>query len=305
MTTKKIFLSFLALVSLIPSLVAAATLNVTANPSVIVGQSFRADVVLDTQGDDVNAIQGEITFSPNLFTLEGINDGGSPISLWIEAPHEVSSGKVAFSGIMPGGFVGSTGSVVGILLVPRASGTGVVGIQNAKLLRNDGQGSVIVITTMNQTILIGASSATPSGTPAGPSTSFTVPGSFTPVIARDANVYGGKYFLVFSATDKGSGINHYEVLEVPAGAAIPQNAPWTIATSPYLLKDQVLSSDVYVRAVNNGGSVTVAKMPARFPPSAASRIVSLGFALLLILLLLALTIFFIVRSKRKRRLSEV
>ena len=61
----------------------AATLDVVANPSATIGQPFRVDIALDTQGDDANTIQGEIVFPSNLFVLKEINDGNSPGSLWI------------------------------------------------------------------------------------------------------------------------------------------------------------------------------------------------------------------------------
>jgi hypothetical protein len=292
----------LAILFVAPSLVFAAKLSVTANPSVVLGQSFQVNVALDTQGDDANAIQGELMFPPGLFTLEGINDGASPVSLWIEAPHETSPGTISFSGIIPGGFTGTASSVVGIVLVPVATGAGEVGIQNAQLLRNDGQGSAIALATMGQTVAIVSSSA--SGAPSGPSTPFTVPERFMPVVAQDPNIYGGKYFLVFSTTDKGSGIDHYDVTEVPAGTALGQNPSWIEATSPYLLKDQTLSSDIYVRAVNNGGSATVAKVSARFPSKAASRTLIFDFASAMAAMLLILTIFFVMRIKRRRSLLK-
>jgi hypothetical protein len=274
----------------------AAKLSVVASPSVTLGQQFRVDVAVNTQGDAMNAIQGEIVFSPALFTFEGINDGESPVSLWIEAPHEVTSGTIAFSGVIPGGFTGSASSVVGVIFAPAEGGAGLVGIQNAKLLRNDGVGSEIPLVTVNQMVAVSA----PAGASRGPGIPFTVPGSFKPMITRDANVYGGKYFLVFATTDKGSGIGYYDVLEVPAGTPIGANPPWITATSPYLLNDQTLASDVYVRAVNNAGGATIAEVPARTPQNAASR-VSVRFAASL-LVFFVLLVLIAVRFRRRRRL---
>ena len=172
-------------------------------------------------------------------------------------------------------------------------------------MRNDGQGSAIALTAVSRTIVVTAPGGAPAGMPSGSSMPFTVPAHFEPIVAKDPNVYGGNYFLVFSTTDKGSGINHYEVLEVPAGMVVSQNAQWTAATSPYFLRDQSLSSDVYVRAVNNGGSATIAKVPARNPQSIVSRTASFGFAALFALIPLVLAVYFAVRLRRKRRHAEV
>ena len=284
------------------SLACAATLNVMAPPSVAIGQPFRVDVALDTQGDDANAIQGKVVFPPSLFTFQGINDGSSPVSLWIEPPHETSSGTIVFSGIVPGGFSGSANSVVGVMLVPVARGTGVIDVQNVELLRNDGQGSPIAATTAGQTITIGSFVAASS---AEPLLSSTVPQKFIPIITQSPDLYNKEYFLVFSTTDKGSGINHYDVLEVPAGAALGKNPQWVTAVSPYLLKDQTLSSDIYVRAVNNQGGFTVVKVSARFPRNITLELALFGSVLFLVLLIVMAALILRRRRGRQRNSSRI
>jgi len=235
----------------------AATLGVVvgdATPNI--GQPVRVDIPLDTQGEDANAIQGKIIFPSAAFKLESIVDGDSPVSFWIDAPSEVASGVVAFSGIMPGGFTGRTNSVVSLILLPLASGPGSITFQNTELLRNDGTGSAISLSTSSVTLAVSSVVATSSAP--GISASLTGPDPFTPVISHDPNIYDGQYFLAFSTTDKGSGIDHYEVLE---------GSTWQVATSPYLLQDQSLSSDIYVRAVDHSGNFIVVKVPAEHPQS--------------------------------------
>ena len=199
-----------------------------------------------------------------------------------------------FSGIIPGGFMGSASSVVGVILVPAASGTGVVGIQNVKLLRNDGKGSVIALATAGQTVTIGSSVAASSEEPLP---SSTIPQEFIPTIAQDPNVYDGGYFLVFSTTDKGSGIDHYEVFEAPSGGSVQSSSPWHIATSPYLLTDQSLSSDIYVRAVDHDGNFIVMKVPARYPRGRWNLWELLGIIVFAIIIVLLLFIW----MRRRRR----
>lgn len=288
-----IFTAFLAS-AFCASAARAATLTIAASPSAALGQSFLVNVVLDTQGDDVNALQGEIVFPPNLFTLKDINDGSSPISLWIEPPHETASGTIVFSGIIPGGFTGSASSVVSAALVPIANGIGSVDIQNAQLLRNDGNGSMIALTTAGQAIGVGSSISTPS---AELFPSSTTPQTFIPIVAQDPDIYGGAYFLVFSTTDKGSGIDHYEVLEVPSGESVESSSPWSVATSPYLLTDQGLSSDIYVRAVGHDGNFIIVKVPARHPRVRWDIWGLLGAGVLIVLVVLSLFVW----MRRRRR----
>lgn len=238
----------------------AATLSVTTdNAAPAISQPIHVDVVLDTQGEDINAIQGRILFPADLFTLQSISDGASPVTFWVDSPSEIASGVILFSGIVPGGFTGTANSVVSLVLDPIASGKGTIRVASATLLRNDGKGSSIALTTTNRSVAISSSHYS------GPSllaVDTFPPEPFTPVVAHDQDIYGGQYFLVFGTADKGSGIDHYDVVEVPAGRALDNATAWQTAESPYLLHDQSLSNDVYVRAVDRMGNAIVEKLPS-------------------------------------------
>jgi len=97
------------------------------------------------------------------------------------------------------------------------------------------------------------------------------PDPFMPEVNHDPNTFTGKYFLVFSAVDKQSGMNHFEVSEedpLRPGYARggSQSAPIT-TTSPYVLKDQELKSTIVVVAVDNAGNRTRIALP---PPMGTS-----------------------------------
>jgi hypothetical protein len=84
-----------------------------------------------------------------------------------------------------------------------------------------------------------------------------IPEDFKPIIAADDLVYDGKWFLSFSAQDKASGIDHYEVCE--------GELKCTIASSPYLLKNQYLNVPIVVKAVDKSGNVRTVIVPPRHP----------------------------------------
>jgi len=260
----------------------AATLSVITDStgSVALGQPIKVSVALDTQGKNANAVQGEILFSSGAFDLSAIDDGNSIINFWIDPPQETAPGQVDFSGIIPGGFTGETDSLLSLLLTPTQAGTVDIRIASATVLANDGQGSSIPVTTADRTIVV--SSSHYSGPPAVVSSTVS-PDPFTPVVSRDPNLFNGHYFVAFQTADKGTGIDHYEVAEVPAGTA-PSSTAWQTATSPYLLKDQTLSSDIYVRAVDHAGNATVAKVPAAHPPR-NWKVIALVVAVILLLLI--------------------
>jgi hypothetical protein len=292
--SKKIFILVAAAFAL-PGILHAATLGITAsNAAPDIGQPVRIDIPLDTQGDNANAIQGQIIFPSGQFILRNIDDGGSPVNFWVEAPEEIASGVVEFSGIIPGGFQGAASSVVSLWLLPTASGNGQISLSDVELLRNDGEATPI--TTVTGTVMIAVSTTNASSTPTSP-TSFVTPESFTPVISQDPNIYGGKYFLAFSTTDKGSGIDHYEVLEVSAGGS---GDSWQVATSPYLLQDQALESTIYVRAVDHAGNFIVVEVPATNPAGEHSRRIQ-NDVLLVVLCLLLILIILLARMLLKRK----
>jgi hypothetical protein len=127
-----------------------------------------------------------------------------------------------------------------------------------------------------------------------------VPERFAPVVSRDPGIFGGQYFLAFATTDKGSGLDHYDVLEVPAGTAIGQDVPWQTVASPYLLKDQTLGSDVYVRAVSRAGTVLVAKVPAEFPGARQTRAYAIAAIMLACLLAVGAAMMFAMRRRSRQ-----
>jgi len=65
-------------------------------------------------------------------------------------------------------------------------------------------------------------------------------------ISNDEYLYGGQNFLIFSATDKGSGVDYYKVQE---GTYITDNAK-----SPYILQDQTRKDVIIITAYDKAGN---------------------------------------------------
>ncbi len=242
---------------------AAAVIVAVDHGAVAQNQIVRVTVSLDAQEEDANAIQAEVTFPPDMFAFKKISDGSSAVSLWIIPPKESSPGVIDLAGVMPGGFTGADGSLFSFELQPLGVGSGTIQVASATVLANDGLGSSLLVTLGSASVNVAA--ASPASASSAPQADYTSPNPFTPQIASDPNMFNGKYFLVFSATDNESGIDHYEVLEVPSGSSEQPFSSWHEAISPYLLTDQDLSSDIYVRAVDHNGNFIVVKLPARHP----------------------------------------
>jgi hypothetical protein len=249
-------------------LVEATKLNITSPVQDFgINQEFQADIMLDTEGQSINAIEGKIMFSRNLLELKEIRDGDSIVNLWVERPSLKEDGLIMFSGIIPGGFErmlspyyegSQPGKIFSLIFISKGEGEGTVNLENGKVLLHDGKGTEAKTSVQNLFVAIredirGDSWVSPRDT--------EPPEDFKPEIASDPNIFDGKYFLVFAAQDKGSGIDHYEVLE----ARNKRQGMWKVAESSYVLKDQKLRSFIYVKAIDKAGNERIAVVEPKYP----------------------------------------
>jgi len=230
-----------------------------------IGQQFQVDLMLDTEGESINAIEGEIVFPTSTLEFQEIRDGASFISFWVKRPF-FNGNSVIFSGILPGGHEGTQGYLFSLVFRAREVGEATIDAENMRVLRNDPTGSPASVRISSLKLQIKEQSSVQE---------FIIPEDrespefFTPQIAKDPNVFDGKWFLVFATQDKGSGIDHYEVQENKKQKI--ENRNWEIADSPYLLKDQELKSYIYVKAIDKKGNERIAMLPAGNQPSFKDR----------------------------------
>jgi hypothetical protein len=275
MIANKKIIFFWALAWFAPLFAHAAILTVTAPV-----------IALDTQGQYINAIELHITFDPGEFSIDAIDDGGSVVTAWIAKPAFSNVlGTVDLSGIIPGGINTANGKIVSFAIAPKQTGMvkGFV-VQSGQILLNDGKGTPASLSVVSGPFPLENATSVVLG---NMSVDFHAPDPFVPEVARDPALFGGKYFLVFNTTDQGSGIDRYEVLEVPQGESAGDITTWRSATSPYLLHDQTLKSDIYVRAVDNAGNLRMVKIAAATPENAMpaprqSQLPMVGLGILLV-----------------------
>ena len=261
----------------------AAQLHLTSQTREIgVGQQFQVDLMLDAEGESINAIEGKITFSKELLEIKEISDGDSIINLWVERPHQRQAtsdkrqatsdkrqGEIIFSGIIPTGFAGvlspyyegeRPGKIFSLIFTSKSEGEGTVNLENGKVLLHDGLGTPAKLGILNFEFRILKREVRI------PDSRFPIPEDkdspedFKPEIASNQNVFEGKYFLVFAAQDKGSGIDRFEVKETRN----KKQGTWIEAESPYLLRDQKLKSYIYVKAVDKAGNERIAVVEPRY-----------------------------------------
>lgn len=246
---KIIFISCIAVLMTMP--VSAVEFFFDAKTTAIaIGDEVKIDFLINTEKDDINALEAVIVFPHDSLEIEEIRDGGSLINFWVERPHE-REGAVRFSGIVPGGYRGSRGLLFSVVFRAKKEGSGLMVVRDLSALRNDGAGTAakayanpLQITVSGRLMSAVAQEAAIED--------HTPPEAFTLEIAHDQNIFDGKYFLVFATQDKESGIDYYEVRE---GARSPIRA-----VSPYVLQNQKRDEKIEVRAVDKRENERIARL---------------------------------------------
>lgn len=227
-------------------------------------QLVEVGVFLNTEGESINAMEGSIVFPSSLLAPREIRSGSSIISLWIEQPFVERDGELRFSGMLPGGYAGSSGYLFSVIFQAQNEGEAVLDVSNARILLNDGNGSEALFHSSPIALTIRPGLKGPEVLPVYDP---DAPESFIPQTAQDPNLFDGKWFLVFATQDKGTGIAGYAIYETARKKEIAriEAKKWVEAGSPYVLKDQDLRSFVYVKAVDKAGNERIAAVEPRYP----------------------------------------
>lgn len=263
-------------------------------PNISSQESFYIDVVLDTKGENVNAIEGTILFPDDLLEVKEIYNGRSVVTSWVKQP-KVEGSSISFAGIMAGGFTATIdpvnnteipGNIFRVVFTPIKDGYATINFDDVHLYLNDGSGNEVLIQTRQ--ISFGLSSDGQKFTDLIVDT--TGPEAFTPIVSKNENLFGGQYFLVFDTKDVETGIDHFEVKE--------GGKDWVVAKSPYLLTNQSLRDYIQVKAIDNAGNVTYGSVGERY-------ISYFVITIIVLVLVVVLIYFFIKRFKRKLKINNI
>ena len=262
----------------------AATLFVELAPKTVApGSTVVANVLLDTEGELLNAFEGTILFPTDLFVVKELRDGNTLVNVWIEPPREREPGRISFSGITPGGYTGKRGTLLSVVFEAVKEGDGTVSFDKIQLLKNDGEGTPasISLPSVSPSVMVSkeAGSSDVSETP-----DAEPPEPFPIEVTQDRDVFDGKRVLIFTTQDKISGINYYEVCEGLFAECVR-------AESPYVLKYQRADRYITVKAVDFYGNERAAVL---FTSRAAWRY---AFYLIIGILFIAGCVYFVRRMK--------
>ena len=246
--------------------------------------TFSVPVRIDTQGDCINAVSVHLAYDPTALSVVDVGIGSSIISLWtvrpmIERGPMGEAGRVVFEGGIPGGYCGRVSGDLGaadilaeLVVTGRLSqgGEGVEAVRTSIVVdpatavyRNDGSGAAADLTVLGADLTFVAASSSPVNTWLEAVKEDTLaPELFDIILVKGPSVGSGKHYIVFSTTDKQSGIDHYEVLETDPERFgfltwVPRESHWVRGESPYVLRDQELRSKILVKAVDKNGNERV------------------------------------------------
>ncbi|XOU93986.1 MAG: cohesin domain-containing protein [Candidatus Kerfeldbacteria bacterium] len=342
------------------------------------GETFLAEIHLNSEQEIINAVKTTITYPTDLLEVVKVSRGGSFLTLWIKEPIvEESAGIISLAGGIPGGSMVLDGKIATITFKTKIPGVGEVDFDNesTKVLLNDGLGTEVELNkisgifSVSDTTFINIESSThPEESTWYKNNNFNVeweqkkdaiysyilsnysdeepdnnresttgkvnfsdladgvyyfilkekigdgdwevigkrramidskaPLDIDTVISKEPTLYDGKYILIFSTTDKGSGIDYYDVKEGDKST--------THVTSPYILEDQSRSNLITVTAFDRAGNYTqknlgIVPFENKSPFFGDDTVYSLFLIIVIsIIILLLLFLAFKVRSQPKK-----
>lgn len=290
---KQFFIFLTVAFFLLPAAVSAATISFVATPQQVgVGDVVRVDVLLES-AVPTNAFSGTVSFKNASLAPIAVYDGSSIVSMWITRPAaDAAHSSIQFAGITPGGFSGSAGKLFSMLLKATAAGAATISVADVQVLRNDGLGGEEQVAIKPLSLSI-KSNALGGYTEAD---DHTPPESFAAYLGTDSQLFDSQKYLVFTAVDKISGVDHYEVVEsrIPQFLFALHKPRWHVAASPFMLSDQRLVSTVYVKAIDRAGNERLSVYPPTHLFTPYESVALLG-------ILIAVVFFWQKRTQRRSR----
>lgn len=112
------------------------------------GETVPVQLVIDTEGESVNVIQGVVAYPSEFVDIVEVRRGSSILELWPEPPTvDRAAGTVRFAGGVPNGRIAHDAEILTLLVVGQHSGRGLIGLDAAQsvVLLNDGAGTPTLV----------------------------------------------------------------------------------------------------------------------------------------------------------------
>lgn len=296
------------------------------------GESFGVDIKIDTGGECINAVETTILFPKEAIRAEDFSKGESILLLWAQEPTiSNEKGTIHFAGGIPGGYCGKIqgdpgpSDILGkiILRVPgfsvgkKIDSAKIEFSSDSQVLLNDGFGTPAKLELKSAEFRIVEGSPSKNEWVELLRSDNIPPEPFLITLHSNPTMFDGKFYAVFSTTDKQTGIDRYEAQELDLETYFSgedKNIKWRPAAAPYVLEDQTLKSVLRIKAVDKAGNERVVEYVPRYiafkrkPATWLTKIImiikAIPFIQLMIVALLwimgILAIYFIISGKKQR-----
>jgi len=219
--------------------------------NVNVGDTFIISAYVDTEGVEINGVDGIIKIDGNVDVLN-MNVAGSVFDLWPNKP-SLNGQEIVFVGGSPSNVFGKKNKIFSFAVKARDTGKVNISLKQADVFLGDGHGTRIASLGKNNSFVIDKSKNQIKNELSDLILNDKIsPKSFDIELGVDPSMYDGKYFISFYTTDDESGINRYEIRE--------NNLPGLRATNSYVLEDQSLKGFVEVKAIDNAGNIKISTL---------------------------------------------
>ena len=136
------------IMSVVPTIVKADTATLYLSPrngTFFMGSTFNVSVYINTKGEEINAVDVDLKFPPDIIQVTSPVSGESFVSQWFSPPtYSNATGKISFRGGMPGGITTSAGLISTITFRAKMPGRANIELlDSSKVLLNDGKGTSI------------------------------------------------------------------------------------------------------------------------------------------------------------------
>ncbi|MEX0931688.1 MAG: Ig-like domain-containing protein [Candidatus Paceibacterota bacterium] len=155
---------FVSVLTFLPSVAYAAGSLVLSPPTGVytAGSTFTVRVLVNTDGQAINAAEGEITFNPSELSVVAVSQAGSIFNLWtVEPTYSNGAGTISFGGGSPKGYTGSSGTVITITFRALKETSATVRFSSGLILAADGKGTNIIGALSSGSYTLQSSKQTP------------------------------------------------------------------------------------------------------------------------------------------------
>jgi len=252
--SKLIVILFFLVFLLSAKYVSAAELSLSSDSKdVNIGNTIAVDVLINTEGESINVVDGNITI-PNgldLIEIKELSSANSALNQWVRTPSwSKKDGTISFIGGLPGGLNQKSANLFRIFFTARSLGQVTFSPSDIKVYANDGKATLVGVHSTSLTININKAdnSSVKDALQTTITKDYKAPTDINVDLGQDASLFDGQKFINVSATDSDSGIAYFEVKE--------GNREPVRTSSSYVLQNQNNLEPIIIFAFDKAGNVS-------------------------------------------------